>query len=241
MARTERTNEAREKDHQVTKKEFTKKADQIKLNCVAGKPFWCDQREQMVTSDKICEKIQSTQGCKAGKYSPDHQTGCPLWEAKLSAKATSKPKSKGKGSGKASYQTIMTAIFLDKGFESLDNLVKTINNHPSRQNVERAADAKNVSVGISILKNPNRVKAPLTIDFSRKLKLYFCLDVDGMRTKMAEMEKEYDAKAKEKKAAEKKTEEKKTEEKKTEEKKSTPKKTTPKKTAPKKTAAKPKK
>jgi hypothetical protein len=195
MARTERTDKHREKDHKLTKTQFVKKADEIKARNVSGKAFWCEHREQMIPADKICHKIQTTQGCKIGIYNPDTQTGCPLFESKLAVKAEgSKSKGKGKGSGKLSYQTIMKNIFLEKGYSSLDDLVTTINDHPSRKEVNKPADNKNVSVGISILKNSNRVKAPLRIDFSRKLKLYFYLDFEGedMKKKMADLEAEYD-------------------------------------------------
>jgi hypothetical protein len=192
MARTERTDKHREKDHKLTKNQFIKKADEIKTRNISGKAFWCEHREQMIPADKICHKIQTTQGCKIGIYNPDTQTGCPLFESKLAVKAEgNKSKGKGKGSGKLSYQTIMKNIFLEKGYSSLDDLVTAINDHP---------------VGISILKNSNRVKAPLRIDFSRKLKLYFYLDFEGenMKNKITKLEAEYDAKVKKEKAAEKK-------------------------------------
>ncbi|MHA2113732.1 MAG: hypothetical protein ACXADW_21860 [Candidatus Hodarchaeales archaeon] len=207
MARTERTDKHREKDHKLTKNQFIKKADEIKTRNISGKAFWCEHREQMIPADKICHKIQTTQGCKIGIYNPDTQTGCPLFESKLAVKAEgNKSKGKGKGSGKLSYQTIMKNIFLEKGYSSLDDLVTAINDHPSRKGVNRPADNKNVSVGISILKNSNRVKAPLRIDFSRKLKLYFYLDFEGenMKNKITKLEAEYDAKVKKEKAAEKK-------------------------------------
>jgi hypothetical protein len=161
-----------------------------------GKSFWCAQREQQVQGLKICEKIQKTQGCKCGPFTKKNLTGCPFWDAKLNSKAEGKKSAKS-GSGKASYQTIMRAYFLETGFATIQTLVDLINSHPSREKVARKADAKNTSVGISILRNSKRVKNPLNISYSKKTKLYYCLDFKGMKEKELADVASYDSAKKE--------------------------------------------
>jgi hypothetical protein len=173
MARTDRTDKQRTADRATLAKEKAASDRKIKESMLKGESFYCESREQQIL-EPICVKVQGTAGCKA--------TDCCLWDAKLNLKAETQPgtKKKSKGSGKLSYQAIMKAHFIETGFATLPALVDLINDHPSRKSVERAADLKNVSVGISILKNSKRVKNPLRIDFSRKTKLYYYLDFEGI-------------------------------------------------------------
>lgn len=218
MARKERDNKAREKDHKqiaAEKKETDRKI--LELN-MQGKNHWCENREQQI-APAVCEKVQSSAGCP--------NTDCPVWEAELNGKATKKPRTNKKGGPtKSSYQTIMSAYFFENGVATLDQLVKAINSDPTRKDVERIADHKNVSVGISILKNATRVKNPLRIEYSRITKLYYFLDheaaAEQYKTDLARIEEE--KKAKRKAAAEAKKAEKATGDKKAEKKKPAPKK-----------------
>lgn len=218
MARKERDNKAREKDYKqiaAEKKETDRKI--LELN-MQGKNHWCENREQQI-APAVCEKVQSSAGCP--------NTDCPVWEAELNGKATKKPRTNKKGGPtKSSYQTIMSAYFFENGVATLDQLVKAINSDPTRKDVKRFADHKNVSVGISILKNATRVKNPLRIEYSRITELYYFLDhkaaAEQYKTDMARIEEE--KKAKRKAAAEAKKAEKATGDKKAEKKKPAPKK-----------------
>ena len=74
---------------------------------------------------------------------------------------------------KLSYQTLVQEYMTRYGVGNINSIVDFINSHPSRQDVLRKADAKNVSVGISILGNPKRMKKPFRLIYERSLKLYF--------------------------------------------------------------------
>lgn len=218
MARKKRDNKARAKDHKMVKEnteEINRKI--LELN-MQGKSHWCQNREQRI-QPKVCEKVQSSAGCP--------NTNCPVWEAELNAKATKKPRTNKKGGPtKNSYQTIMSAYFYENGVATLDQLVEAINSDPTRKDVKRIADYKNVSVGISILKNATRVKNPLRIEYSRITKLYYFLDHEGAATQYKEdmVRIEEEKKAKRKAAAEAKKAEEATGDKKAEKKKPAPKK-----------------
>ena len=185
MARTQRTEKQIQKDHTQLANEKAELFRKINEAEIKGQPFWCFTREQRIDG-AVCKKVQSTAGCPAGA------DNCPLWDSKANLKAEQKPgEPKKNKSGKLSYQVIMKAYFLRVGSATLKELVDLINYHPSRKGVERQADNKNVSVGVSILKNPKRMKNPLTIDFSRKTKTYYCLDVKGMKKMLTQDESDY--------------------------------------------------
>ena len=187
------SNKIRKFEKEMTMEQAQESINKILDNEAEGKPFWCGQREQQIAGTAICDKIQSTQGCKMGMFSPENLTGCCFWQAELNSKATGKKSKKSGGSGKFSYQTIMRAYFLEHGQATIQQLVDCINDHPSRQGVARKADEKNTSVGVSILRNPKRIKNPLTISYSKKSKLYYCYDVEGMREAEAADVADYDA------------------------------------------------
>jgi hypothetical protein len=181
MARTKRTEEQKQADRDLVAEKKSEDFKKILKNEVLGKSFWCHTREQQIQGP-VCQKMQTTAGCPAGLEN------CPLWDSKANLKAETKPGSKKAKSGKLSYQVIMKAHFLEFGVATLPELVDLINNHPSRKNVDRKADNKNVSVGVSILKNPKRMKNPLNISFSRLTGRYYCFDLEGTRELMAEEE-----------------------------------------------------
>lgn len=184
-----------------------------------GKPVHCDARDQRIAPE-VCEKVQSTAGCE--------KSDCQFWDSKLNSKAAGKPKSKSSKPRKASYQTLIRAVFTDKGKATLDELVAVT-----------GADRKNTSVGVSILRNPKRMKNPMKIAYHYPTKTYFNLDHDNGQKWLDEAEAKH---AKEKKAAAKaKRDAKKAEEKKAETKpaaKPAAKKSTAKKPAARKTTKK---
>jgi hypothetical protein len=203
---SEKKNQESAQNHEEAQKKFELNATKISELNLKGKSHWCDQKEQQI-APAICTKFQKTAGCQIGPINKESRTGCPCWNSELNAKATGKPRKKSSGPTKNSYQTIMAKIFYSDGFSTLDNLVEKINSDPTRSDVKRLADNKNVSVGISILKNASRVKNPLRIEYSRVTKLYYYLDNEiGKEKYESDMVKvESDKKAKRaKKAAEKK-------------------------------------
>jgi hypothetical protein len=208
------------KKRQLTEAQIAETNRKEMENFLKGKPVHCQSRDQRL-DPKVCENVQKTAGCS--------ELDCQFYDTSLAAKATGKPKSKSSKPRKASYQTLMRAVFDDKGFATLDELVKVT-----------GADAKNTSVGVSILRNPKRVKFPMKIAYHRPSKTYFNLDhtigaSEYIKAEEShELQKRADAKAK--REAKKAEEAKKTETPETE--KAAPKKTAPKKTAPKKTTKK---
>jgi hypothetical protein len=144
------------KKRQLTEAQIAETNRKEMENFLKGKPVHCQSRDQRL-DPKVCENVQKTAGCS--------ELDCQFYDTSLAAKATGKPKSKSSKPRKASYQTLMRAVFDDKGFATLDELVKVT-----------GADAKNTSVGVSILRNPKRVKFPMKIAYHRPSKTYFNLD-----------------------------------------------------------------
>jgi hypothetical protein len=123
----------------------------------------------------------------------------PKTEAPKKEKAPKEPKVK-----RLSYQDkIRTAMTENKGVISRANLMEAT-----------GADAKNLAVAVSILKNPKRQKEPMVVQYIRKLETYYNMDSDaGAKAHAAAIQKMADddaaAKAADKKAkAEKKAQDK---------------------------------
>ena len=192
-----------EKDHKLALDKFEADATKISNLNLEGNSHWCDLREQLI-SPPVCKKVQSSAGCTIGPCNKSTLAGCPVWKSELNAKSAATPKKKkAGGTARNSYQTIMAQVFMADGFATLDHLVETINADPTRQGVKRPADHKNVSVGISILRNPTRVANPLRIEHSRITKLYYYLDSETGKEKYESDMVQVEADKKAKKAAKK--------------------------------------
>ena len=172
-------NQARENDRKLTSKEFSESSQKISALHLSGKPHFCELKQGQIQA-KVCEHTQKTAGCKIGPANKSTQTGCSCWEQVLADEfikksGGSKKKSKSSGPVKNSYQTIITRYLLTNGVAKIEDLVDEINSDITRQEVKRPADAKNTSVGISILRNPTRTKSPLNIQYSRITRLYYLM------------------------------------------------------------------
>ena len=109
---------------------------------------------------------------------------------KKEPKAPAVPKEK-----KPSYQDkIRAAMTAGKGIVSREVLMEAT-----------GADSKNLSVAVSILKNPARQKEPMLVQYIRKLGTYFCMDMpEGAKAHAEALQKmvNEETKAKSDKAAE---------------------------------------
>ncbi len=172
MTKSARTNKNRTDDRKLTEKEFDKECSTLLEKHFGGKSHWCIQKESQI-QPKVCDKFQSTAGCPTGPAKKSDQTGCACWVEALNMKATKKSKKKSGGPVKESYQTIISKYLFENGVARIEDLVEAINSNPTRSEVKRLADAKNTSVGVSILRNPTRTKNPLNIKYSRISKIYY--------------------------------------------------------------------
>ena len=127
-----------------------------------GKPVECATREYARVHPKVCQQIQKTDSCTH----PD----CIHFDTSIKRGVSPK---KATGPKKLSYQDLIRIYMEEHGVATIHQLVNFINKHDSRKHVERKADAKNVSVGVSILGNKNRMKKPFRTIYDRTTKLYF--------------------------------------------------------------------
>ena len=67
MSRTPRTDQQKGKDRNQLADKAKAGAQKINEAEIKGESFWCARQEQRI-GGPVCQKIQSTQGCKIGLF-----------------------------------------------------------------------------------------------------------------------------------------------------------------------------
>lgn len=124
---------------------------------------YCSRKIARITQ-KVCHKIQSEIGkkdCVQTNPETKEDQPCEFLDEKIKLKTA---KEKKKAERKPSYQDKIKVVLNEFGWATRETLMEAT-----------GADAKNLSVAVSILKNPKRTKEPMAVDYVRGNQVYFAV------------------------------------------------------------------